>query len=90
MSERSPASGPQTSNSQISESQTPVPQMLGSRTSESQPAHQTDRSHLHSYRKQPAGPPTPSQRRFGTRLAIGIIVAVLLAIILLDHYGILH
>jgi hypothetical protein len=42
-------------------------------------------------RKQPApSPPTPSQRRLGTRLAIGIIVAALLAIILLDHYGILH
>ena len=41
-------------------------------------------------RKQPTGPPTPSQRRLGTRLAIGIIVAALLAIILLDHYGILH
>lgn len=36
------------------------------------------------------GPPTPSQRRLGTRLAIGIIVAALLAIVLLDHYGILH
>ncbi len=37
-----------------------------------------------------ASPPTPAQRRLGSRLGLGIMVLALLVIILLDHYGILH
>jgi hypothetical protein len=35
-------------------------------------------------------PPTPSQRRMGTQIAIGLIVLALLIIFLLDHYGVIH
>ncbi len=36
------------------------------------------------------GPATPRQRRIGNRVALGLIFAALLAILLLDHYGVLH
>ena len=35
-------------------------------------------------------PPTPSQRRMGIRIALGLMLLALLVIALLDHYGILH
>jgi hypothetical protein len=35
-------------------------------------------------------PPTPSQRRMGIRIGLGLMLLVLLVIALLDHYGILH
>lgn len=36
------------------------------------------------------GPPTPRQRRIGNRIGLGLILAALFVIILLDHYGILQ
>jgi hypothetical protein len=35
-------------------------------------------------------PPTPRQRRMGTRIALGVILLALAVIILLDHYGVIH
>ena len=35
-------------------------------------------------------PPTPKQRRMGTRIGIGVILLALAVIILLDHYGVIH
>ena len=35
-------------------------------------------------------PPTPKQRRMGARIGIGVILAALLVIILLDRFGVIH
>jgi hypothetical protein len=35
-------------------------------------------------------PPTPRQRRLGNRIAIGVILAALAVIILLDHFHVIH
>ncbi|MGA7155761.1 MAG: hypothetical protein WBY53_02875 [Acidobacteriaceae bacterium] len=44
----------------------------------------------HPASRKHSGPPTPQQRRLGNRIALGVMLAALLVIILLDHYGILH
>ncbi len=35
-------------------------------------------------------PPTPKQRRTGNRIAIGVMLAALAVIILLDHFHVIH
>jgi hypothetical protein len=35
-------------------------------------------------------PPTPKQRRMGARIGIGVILAALVVIILLDRFGVIH
>ena len=35
-------------------------------------------------------PPTPKQRRMGARIGIGVILAALFVIILLDRFGVIH
>jgi hypothetical protein len=35
-------------------------------------------------------PPTPQQRRMGTRIGIGVILLILFVIVLLDRLGIIH
>ena len=35
-------------------------------------------------------PPTPAQRRMGTRIGLGVIMLALLIIVLLDHFGVIH
>ena len=40
--------------------------------------------------KQRRLPPTPGQRRLGARIGIGVILAALAVIILLDRFGIIH
>jgi hypothetical protein len=64
--------------------------MSESPMSESRNSDWTNSNDLHHNLDPSIGPPTPAQRRLGARVAMGIIVAALLAIILLDHYGILH
>ena len=35
-------------------------------------------------------PPTPKQRRTGNRIAMGVMLAALAVIILLDRFGVIH
>jgi len=35
-------------------------------------------------------PPTPKQRRTGARIGIGVMLAALAVIILLDRFGVIH
>jgi hypothetical protein len=58
--------------------------------SESPNARWTSPKHPPNALEQPSGPPTPTQRRTGIRIGIGLILLALLVIVLLDHYGILH
>lgn len=53
-------------------------------------ARWTGRKHLTKILGDQTGPATPRQRRIGNRVALGLMFAALLAIVLLDHYGILH
>ena len=50
----------------------------------------TGRKRLANILGDQTGPPTPRQRRIGNRVALGLMFAVLITILILDHYGILH
>jgi hypothetical protein len=53
-------------------------------------ARWTSRKHFTKILGDQTGPATPRQRRIGNRVAIGLMLAALLTILLLDHYGVLH
>jgi hypothetical protein len=54
------------------------------------PARGAGRKHLSGILGDHAGPPTRRQRHIGVGVAISLMLAALIAIIILDHYGILH
>jgi hypothetical protein len=54
------------------------------------PARWASRKHLSGILGEHAGPPTRRQRHIGVGVAIFLMLAALIVIILLDHYGILH
>jgi hypothetical protein len=63
---------------------------LEAAVSESPDARWTSPKDLPTPLEKQSGPPTPRQRRIGIRIGLGLMLAGLFVIILLDHYGILH
>ncbi len=63
---------------------------LEAAVSESPESPWTSRSKSPESLQQRRLPPTPEQRRMGTRIGIGVILAALAVIILLDRFGVIH
>lgn len=57
---------------------------------ESPDARWAGRKHLSKILGDQTGPATPRQRRIGNRVALALMFAILLTILLLDHFGVLH